>query len=105
MRVLLDECLPRRFKQSLPGHECHTVPETGWSGRKNGELLSFAERAGFDVFLTMDRGLPYEQQLAGRGITVIIARSNRLADLVPLAPACLSYMTSIGAARLIHAGI
>jgi len=107
MRVLLDECLPRRFRQSLPGHECHTVPEEGWSGRSNGELLSLAERTGFDVFLTMDTGLPYEQQLMGRRIAVIIlhAKSNRLADLIPHAPRCLSQLASILPGQLIHVGV
>jgi hypothetical protein len=107
MRVLLDECIPRRFKQSLPDHECHTVPEAGWSGKTNGELLSLAERTGFDVFLTMDRGLAYEQQLAGRRIAVIFlqAKSNRLADLVPLAPACLLLLGSILPSQLIHVGL
>ena len=97
MRVLLDECLPRKFKHSLPGHECETVPEAGLSGRKNGDLLSLAEQGGFEIFLTMDKGVEYEQNLRGRGIGIIIlrARSNRLADLNPLASACLAQMVTI----------
>lgn len=54
MKVLLDECVPRKFKDSLTGHECRTVPEAGWAGKKNGELLSLAEQADFEVFLTVD---------------------------------------------------
>jgi hypothetical protein len=55
MRVLLDECVPRKFKNRLIGHECRTVPEEGFAGKRNGELLRLAERAGFDVFLSVDR--------------------------------------------------
>ena len=56
MRVLLDECIPRKLKHSLIDHECSTVPEAGFSGKKNGALLDLAEKAGFEVFVTMDRG-------------------------------------------------
>jgi predicted nuclease of predicted toxin-antitoxin system len=85
MRVLLDECLPRKLKQDLEGHEVRTVPEMGWAGKKNGELLRLA--AGrFDVFITVDRSLLYQQNLEGISIAVISlgARSNRLKDLRPL---------------------
>ena len=56
MRVLLDECLPRKLKSDLAGHEARTVPEMGWASKENGDLLELA--AGhFDVFLTVDRNL------------------------------------------------
>ncbi len=85
MRVLLDECLPRRLKQELPGHDVRTAPEMGWASKRNGELLQLAERE-FDVFLTVDRNLQHEQNLASFDIAVIVlvARSNRLDDLRPL---------------------
>jgi len=88
MKTLLDECLPRKLKYSLPDHECHTVPEAGLAGKKNGVLLELAEKAGFEIFITMDRGLEYQQNLAGRCIAILILRgkSNRLADLLPLVP-------------------
>ena len=97
MKILLDECLPRRLKDRFPGHDCQTVPEASLAGKKNGELLATAERQGFEIFLTMDKGLEYEQNLAGRQIAVIIfrARSNRLADLVHLVEACLTQIRSI----------
>ena len=87
MKILLDECIPRKFKYSLPDHECHTVPEAGFAGEKNGTLPGLAESAGFEIFVTMDKGLEYEQNLSGRSIVILIlrARSNRLADLLPLA--------------------
>jgi hypothetical protein len=71
MRVLLDECVPRKFRNFLPDYDCHTVPEQGLAGKKNGELLSLAEKSGFQVFLTLDRGLEYEQNLQQRPIAVI----------------------------------
>ncbi len=72
MKVLLDECVPRKFKDSLSGHDCSTVPEEGFAGKKNGELLTLAESAGFQVFLTLDRGIEYQQNLHPRTITVVI---------------------------------
>ena len=93
MRVLLDECLPRRLKRDLIGHEVRTVPEMRWSGRRNGDLLRLAARE-FDAFLTVDRRLPREQKLSMFRIAVIVlvARSNRLLDLLPLVPAILEVL-------------
>ena len=63
MRVLLDECLPRRLKRDLAGHEVTTVPEAGWAGTKNGELLRLAA-ARFDAFVTIDQGLAFQLNMA-----------------------------------------
>jgi hypothetical protein len=68
MRVLLDECVPRRFQYYLTGRDCRTVPQAGFAGRSNGELLALAESAGFDVLLTVDRGISYQQNLSIRRI-------------------------------------
>ncbi|MGA7080108.1 MAG: DUF5615 family PIN-like protein [Terriglobales bacterium] len=97
MKILLDECLPRKLKDHFVGHECQTVPEALLGGRKNGELLEFGEHEGFEIFLTMDKGLEYQQNLADRQIRVIVfrAQSNRLADLLPLVDACLERMRTI----------
>jgi len=67
-------------------------------------LLSLAEDEGFEVFLTMDKGLEYEQNLAGRKIAIIIfrARSNRLVDLLPLVPSCIGSIQGIGPGRLVR---
>ena len=62
MRILLDECLPRRLKRDLPGHEVRTVPELGWASKQNGDLLALAE-GKFDVFLTVDRNLSLQQDV------------------------------------------
>ncbi len=87
MRVLLDESLPRGLTQELTGHEVSTVPEAGWAGKGNGELLRLAEPE-YDVFVTMDRRLPFQQNLAGLDLCVVIlsARSNDIVELRPLAP-------------------
>lgn len=89
MRILLDECVPRPFGRELLGHDVRTIPEMGWAGKKNGELLVLLGAGSFDVFLTVDRNLQYQQQLSKSAIAVVvlIGTSNRLADLVPLAPA------------------
>jgi hypothetical protein len=106
MKVLLDECIPRKLKSALASHDCKTVPEAGLAGKKNGVLLSLAEGAGFDVFLTLDKGLPYQQNLAGRGIAIVIirSRSNRLQDLLPNMEACLSVMSSIQPGEVMQVG-
>ncbi len=85
MKILLDECMPRKFKNRLVGHECRTVPEEGFAGKKNGELLSLAERAGFQAFLSLDRGIEYQQNLQSRGLAIVLirAKSSRLDDLLP----------------------
>jgi predicted nuclease of predicted toxin-antitoxin system len=104
MRILIDECIPRKFKNGLAEHECKTVPEAGFSGKKNGELLSLAEEQGFQVFVTMDKGIEFEQNLAGRRIGVLILRaaSNRLADLLPLTQACLKSIPSIKPGQIVN---
>jgi hypothetical protein len=65
MKILFDECLPRRLKNCLPGHDCRAVPEMGWAGKSNGDLLALAEPS-FSVLITMDANLDYQQNLRGR---------------------------------------
>lgn len=96
MRVLLDECLPRRLKFELTGHEVTTVQEAGWAGKSNGTLLALI--AGrFDAFITVDQNLPAQQKMAelSFGVVVLRARSNQLSDLRPLVPEMLKEMVSL----------
>jgi predicted nuclease of predicted toxin-antitoxin system len=97
MRILIDECLDERLRGSFSGHDCQTARYAGFAGLKNGELLSAAESARFEVLLTADQGLEYEQNLTGRKIAVIIfhAKSIRLKDLLPHIPACVALLPSI----------
>ncbi len=106
MNILIDECVPRDFGKSFPEHACSTVPEAGLAGRKNGELLAFAERDGFDVLLTVDQALPYQQNLQGRKIALLIvkARSNKLGDLLPHVPACLEALQSLQPGEVVRVG-
>jgi uncharacterized protein DUF433 len=78
-----------RYATHLEGHDCRTVVECGWSGKKNGELLVLADPL-FDVLLTLDKNLPYQQDLNSVRIAVQIVRahSNRIQDLLPLLPEC-----------------
>jgi hypothetical protein len=104
MKVLLDECVPRRFKNSLSGHDCSTVPEEGLAGKKNGELLALAESAGFQVFLTLDRGIEYQQNLHPRTIAVVIVRtkSSQLTELLIHVPELLRLLESIQPGQLVR---
>ncbi len=90
MRVLLDECVPRSLREQLPGHEVKTVAELGWAGVRNGELLRLAAQR-FDVLLTVDRNMEYQQSFGGTGIAVIVihASSNDITKLQPLMPRVL----------------
>lgn len=72
MRVLLDENIPHKLRGLLKGHETVTVAFQGWVGFKNGELLRAAEDAGFDVLITSDKGIPYEQKMTGRKLALVM---------------------------------
>jgi predicted nuclease of predicted toxin-antitoxin system len=77
MKVLFDQNVPRRLRRSLFGHEVKTAREQEWDWLRNGRLLQVAEEAGFDVFITADRNLAYQQNLEGRKIAIIeLTRNN-----------------------------
>ncbi len=63
MRILIDECIDERFRNALPSHDCQTARYAGLAGLKNGDPLDAAETARFDVFLTVDQGIEYQQNL------------------------------------------
>jgi hypothetical protein len=105
MRILLDESLPRRLRGELKGHSVATVEETGWSSLSNGALLKLA--AGrFDVFLTADQNLQFQQNLAALPISVIVlaAATNKIEDLKPLVPELLSKLNSLPAKSFLRVG-
>lgn len=77
MKILIDESLPRYLKRVLIGHDARTVQEMGWGGIKNGKLLKLAE-ADFEVFLTADKNIRYQQNLKGRKLAIIEFPSNKL---------------------------
>jgi predicted nuclease of predicted toxin-antitoxin system len=84
MRILFDESLPNRLRRSLPNHSVRTVVEMGWSGTKNGKLLALAA-AEFDVILTVDKNMKYQQNLKTIPVAIVVldSVSNELAFLLP----------------------
>lgn len=103
MRLLLDECVPKRLGQLLVPHEVQTVQKAGWSGLKNGALLAKAAEL-FDVFLTVDQGIRHQQNLSGVEICVVSlsGASNDIRDLEPLVPKLLDALTRSKPGMFIH---
>lgn len=85
MKLLLDECVDRRLAKSIEGHSVKTVPQMGWQAYKNGVLLKEAQ-SKFDVLITVDRNLYFQQSLKNLDIIVLVlcGKTNRLKDLLPL---------------------
>jgi len=107
MKLLLDECVPRKIKFlfAAEGIFCETVRDAGWSGKENGELLSLAEQQ-FEVLVTIDRNIKHQQNLAGRKISVLIIRtaSNDYEDIQPLIPAAIEALQSIRPGQFLEVG-
>jgi predicted nuclease of predicted toxin-antitoxin system len=105
MKVFLDECVDWRLARDLVGHDVVTARQMGWTAIKNGELLALAEKE-FDVFITVDRNLAFQQNLTDIAIAVIIleARTNRLADLKQIVPLLLQSMASAKAGTTTRIG-
>ena len=94
MKVLVDECVPFKLVRLLTGHAFTTAQQKGWGSFKNGRLLALAEPE-FDLFLTCDRNLEYQQNLKGRRIAILLLSSNHWPTLkgqVPLVQAALDRM-------------
>ena len=100
MRILLDESIPRRLAPLLIGHEATTVTENGWTGIKNGRLLALAANR-FDVLLTADRNIEYQQNLSTLplAILVLVIRSNRL-EVVKTS--CAGHLASAESSAAMH---
>ena len=86
MRVLLDECVPRPIRRLLTGHDIATIEQAGWKGLENGGLLRAAE-SSFDVFITADKNLRYQQNLAARHLAILELPTNDWLQLRPRMPA------------------
>jgi hypothetical protein len=104
MRILIDECIDERFRNSVPEHDCQTARYAELAGLKNGDLLTAAETAKFDVLLTVDLGIEYQQNLTDRSIAIIIFRpkSNRPERPAATPPACLAYIESIQPGQIVR---
>jgi hypothetical protein len=105
VRVLLDECVDWRLIRDLAGHDVATVRAMGWMGVKNGNLLALASSQSFEVLITVDGNLSFQQNLASSEVAVVVlqARTNRLADLRPLVPELLAILPDCcrGEARIV----
>jgi hypothetical protein len=105
MRIVLDECLPRQLKGELAGHHVRTAQDQGWAGLRNGDLLQAAS-IDFDVFLTVDRNIGFQQNVNDFAIAVIVmvAEGNRLRDLRPLMKEVRDALSRATPGRLIRVG-
>jgi predicted nuclease of predicted toxin-antitoxin system len=108
MKLLLDECLPRKMKFlfSGSGHTCETVREAGFGGKENGELLSLAE-GKFDVLVTVDKNLKHQQNITNRRIAILVIRadSNDIDDLRPHLPEMLAGLRSVRPGQVVEVGV
>jgi predicted nuclease of predicted toxin-antitoxin system len=105
VKILIDECLPRRLTKVLPGHEAKTVPQAGWAGKSNGELLALMTGT-FDVFITVDRNLVSQQNLASLPVALIVlrAKSNTFEDVELLVPEILRVLQTIKSGHVVRVG-
>jgi len=96
--------VPRPLKRELAGHDVHTVPEMGWSGKKNGDLLQLMVADNFELFLSVDQNLQHQQNLgaANVAVVVLVAPTNRLADLAPLMPSVRTVLGTIQPGQLVE---
>ncbi len=106
MKVLLDECLPRKLTRPFAQHLAKTVSDMDWAGKSNGELLELAAEH-FDVLVTADQKLSYQQNLTGHKIAVVVlcASSTRLKDLLQLMPAVLAELEHITPESVTRVGL
>ena len=105
MRLLLDECVPRRLRRALQGHEVQTVQEAGWAGVKNGALLRAAD-GSFDALLTVDQGVQFQQNMTGLriGVVIMVAPSNDIDDLRPLVPEVVEALRDLQPGQVTRVG-
>jgi hypothetical protein len=88
MRILLDENLPKRLKIDFPEHEIYTIREKAWNGKKNGELMSLLIASHFQVLMTFDKNIPFQQNFNKYSMTVFVldAEDNTYGTLKELVP-------------------
>ena len=97
MKILLDECVTKRLKKFLTEFEVFTVTESGWSGIKNGELLTLCIENGFDILLTIDKNLMFQQNLDKLSLTIIVLNSttSKVEELITFLPSCKSRIDTL----------
>ena len=97
MKILIDECLPYSLKHELTGHHVKTVKEMGWDSKTNGDLMTDAMNAGFEVFVTIDKNLQHQQNLKKYDLIVVVLNAvrNELEYLKPLLPEVLERLKDL----------
>jgi hypothetical protein len=106
MRVLLDECIDEGLRHAITGHDCQTCRYAGLKGLTNGRLLSAAEQSAFEVLITVDRNMPYQQSLRDREIALVIleAGTTNLDDLLALVPDVLCALDMLKPGNVVRIG-
>jgi hypothetical protein len=106
MRILLDECIDEALRHAIAGHDCQTCRYAGLKGMTNGKLLAAAEQLGFQVLITVDQNLQYQQQLRDREIALVIleAPTTNLDDLLTLVPDILTALESLKSGDVVRIG-
>ncbi|PYJ83363.1 MAG: hypothetical protein DME22_15980 [Verrucomicrobia bacterium] len=106
MRVLIDECLNWRLGRALTGHYATSVQRMGWSGIKNGRLLDLAEQNQFDVFLTGDRNLAFQQNTTQFRVAVVVLEADgiQLHKTLPLMPKVLALLATFKPGQVVRVG-
>ena len=97
MKVLFDVNMPHPLRRELPGHEVNTAQFQGWAELENGDLVTAAEQNGFDVLVTADKNLRYQQNLTGRKIAILVLPTNKLKILRRIVPAIRAKLDSLKA--------
>jgi predicted nuclease of predicted toxin-antitoxin system len=103
MKLLLDECLPRKLKREFVGHEVLTIDEAGFKGLRNGELIKSASKNGFEVLISVDRNIEHQQNKANIPLAILVlsANTNRMESILPLMTKALEILESIKTGEVI----
>lgn len=104
MKLLIDECVPHRFRNHIVGHDVYTVAYMGWAGVKNGRLLALAAGAGFDALLTTDQNIEYQQNTAALPIAVVVleAAGSDVPSLLAIVPQLLATLATLPPRAVTH---
>lgn len=107
MRILLDECIDEGLRRCFRDHDCQTCRYAGLKGLSNGQLLTAAEQAGFDVLITVDQNMPHQQKLLGREICLVVlqAHTTDFDDLLSLIPDLLTALETMRPGDVVRIGI
>jgi hypothetical protein len=106
MRILLDECVDEALRHQFTNHDCQTCRFAGFSGLANGKLMAAAEKAGFDVLITVDQNLSHQQNVSKRAVSIVVlrGRTTNIDDLIPLMPAVLAALKTLVLGQIVRVG-